>query len=140
MVRVPATASALAPPDRFTGSVWVGGITEGVGRGHARLAIVHFSPGARTAWHRHARGQTLRVTEGVGLVSSRDGEVIVMRPGDTVYTRGGVWHWHGAVADRFMSHLAMADSCADADGADVEWGAHVTDEEYAAATASGGAE
>ena len=42
------------------------------------------------------RTETLHVTEGVGLVQSRGGQLIVMRPGDTVYTPPGEWHWHGA--------------------------------------------
>ncbi|WP_405855608.1 hypothetical protein OG407_05735 [Streptomyces sp. NBC_01515] len=36
-----------------------------------RAAMVRFSPCARTAWHRHALGQTLHVTEGIGRRSSR---------------------------------------------------------------------
>ena len=47
------------------------------------------------------------MTDGVGLIQSRGGEVITMQPGDTVYTPPGEWHWHGASADSFMSHLAM---------------------------------
>ena len=96
-----------------------------------RVTTVRFTPSARTAWHRHAVGQTLHVTEGVGLVQSREGEVVVMRPGDTVYTPPGEWHWHGAAPDRFMSHLAMWE--APDPGAEVpesDWGDHVTDEEY----------
>jgi len=31
-------------------------------------ASVTFEPGARTAWHAHALGQTLTVTAGCGLV------------------------------------------------------------------------
>ena len=31
---------------------------------------VHFTPGARTAWHTHPNGQTIYVTEGVGLASA----------------------------------------------------------------------
>lgn len=49
-----------------------------------------------------------------------------MRPGDTVYTPPGEWHWHGASADSFMCHLAMWEDD------DATWGEHVTDEEYAA--------
>jgi quercetin dioxygenase-like cupin family protein len=41
-----------------------------------RVNVVRFTPGARTAWHSHAIGQTLHVTESRGLIQSRDGEVI----------------------------------------------------------------
>ncbi len=51
------------------------------------VSLVRFTPGARTNWHSHAVGQTLHVTDGTGLVVTRDGIVIRMRPGDTVYLR-----------------------------------------------------
>ena len=46
---------------------------------------VHFTPGARTAWHTHPNGQTIWVTEGVGLAQRRGGPVEVIRPGDRVF-------------------------------------------------------
>jgi quercetin dioxygenase-like cupin family protein len=132
MVMLPAPSTVKAAPDRFTGDVWVDGITAGAGPGTATLATVRFSPGARTAWHCHANGQTLHVTDGVGVVQTRDGHTIVMRPGDTVYTPPGVWHWHGAAPGSFMTHLALSLA-----GGEVEWGDHVTGEEYDAATRTG---
>ncbi|MFI5882324.1 cupin domain-containing protein [Streptomyces sp. NPDC051554] len=78
--------SAKAPPERFTGDVWVDTIAEAEEPSRLCAAMVRFSPCARTAWHRHALGQTLHVTEGVGLVQTRGGDVMVMRPGDTVHT------------------------------------------------------
>jgi hypothetical protein len=53
-----------------------------------------------------------------------------MRPGDTVHTPPGEEHWHGALPDHFMTHLAMWEDD------DATWGEHVTDDEYAAATRS----
>jgi quercetin dioxygenase-like cupin family protein len=50
-----------------------------------------------------------------------------MRPGDSVYTPPGEEHWHGALPDHFMTHLAMWEDD------DATWGAHVTDDEYDAA-------
>ena len=134
MIRLPVTSTVKAPGDRFTGEAWVDTITGGARPGSARLAAVRFSPGARTAWHRHALGQTLHVTDGFGLVQTKDGQLIPMRPGDTVYTPPGVWHWHGALPGRFMTHLALADSCTEPGAADVEWGDLVTDAEYIVAT------
>ncbi|WP_335755273.1 cupin domain-containing protein [Streptomyces niveus] len=93
--------SSKGPAERFTGDVWVDMIAEGVAPSRLRVGVVRFAPCARTAWHRHAVGQTLHVTEGVGLVQARDGEVMVMRPGYTVHTPPGVWHWHGAAPDHF---------------------------------------
>jgi quercetin dioxygenase-like cupin family protein len=71
------------------------------------VAKVRFTPGARSNWHSHALGQTLHVTEGVGLVRNRGGEIIEIRPGDTIYTPPGEEHWHGATPDDYMEHLAM---------------------------------
>lgn len=131
MVVLSVPATVKAPAERFTGDVWVDGITGGSGPGAATLAAVRFSPGARTAWHRHENGQTLHVTEGVGIVQSREGQTILMRPGDTVETPPGVWHWHGAAQEAFMSHLALSTA-----GGEVDWGDHVTDDEYADAATS----
>lgn len=85
----------------------------------------------RTAWHRHANGQLLHVTEGTGLTQVRGGELVVIPPGDTVWCPADVWHWHGAAPDHFMTHLAIWDSLADGrQGPETEWSEHVTEEQY----------
>ncbi|WP_229119189.1 (R)-mandelonitrile lyase [Enemella evansiae] len=91
-------------------------------------AHVRFAPGARTAWHRHPKGQTLYVTDGIGLVCLRGGEPQEIRPGDVVYIEPGEEHWHGATPDRFMAHVAIQE--ADGQGEVVTWLDHVTDEDY----------
>jgi quercetin dioxygenase-like cupin family protein len=68
------------------------------------MGAVRFPPGARTASHSHPLGQALHVTEGLGVVQTRDGQVLTMHPGDTVVSPAGEGHWHGAL-DRFMTHL-----------------------------------
>jgi quercetin dioxygenase-like cupin family protein len=122
--------SSKGAAERFSGDVWVDMIAEGRAPSRLRAGVVRFSPCARTAWHRHAVGQTLHVTEGIGLVQTRTGEVIVLRPGDTVFTPPGEWHWHGADPEYFMTHLAISETSGDPSLLDVEWGAHVTDGEY----------
>jgi quercetin dioxygenase-like cupin family protein len=123
--------SAKGPASMFNGDVWFDVIAKGSEPSRLRVNLVRFAPGARTAWHRHAMGQTLHVTEGMGLVQSRGGELVVMRPGDTVWTPAGEWHWHGAAADHFMCHLAMWEGPADQQTPETEWGEHITDDEYA---------
>ena len=118
--------SVPGPAEWFTGVVHFDVIAPGTAS-RGKVNAVHFAPGARTAWHRHANGQTLHVTEGVGVVATRD-EVIIMRPGDTVHTPPGEKHWHGALPDQFMAHLAMWEDD------DATWGDHVTDDEYDQAT------
>lgn len=118
------------PAERFTGDVYLDVVARGDEPSRLRVNAVHFTPGARTAWHSHAVGQTLHVTEGVGLVQSRGDEVVEIRPGDTVHTPPGEWHWHGATPDHFMTHLAMWDAPSDAAVAESDWGALVSDQEY----------
>lgn len=114
--------------DFFTGLVYIDEITDRSVHSRIRVNTVRFAPGARTAWHRHALGQTLRVTDGVGRAQARGGQVVTIRPGDTVYTSPGEWHWHGAAPDTVMVHLAIWE--APEVGAETDWGEHVTDAEY----------
>jgi quercetin dioxygenase-like cupin family protein len=122
--------SVKGPAQMFTGDVWFDVIAQGSEPSRMRVNKVRFAPGARTAWHCHAVGQTLHVTEGIGLVQSRGGDVVVMRPGDTIYTPPGEWHWHGAAPDHFMSHLAMWEGPGEGQGPESEWGELVRDDEY----------
>ena len=128
MEKLTKQPSVKGPETMFTGDVYFDVIAQGQAPSRIRVNAVHFAPGARTAWHSHAVGQTLHVTEGVGLVQARGGEVIVMRPGDTIYTPPGEWHWHGATPDHVMTHLAIWDGTDS--GPESEWGDLVTDEEY----------
>jgi quercetin dioxygenase-like cupin family protein len=129
-----AVETAAGPSDWFTGKVYVDRIATPTGPSRLSASSVHFTPGARTAWHTHPNGQTISVVEGVGLAQRRGGPVEVIRPGDRVFFEPGEEHWHGAAPDRFMTHLAMLD--VDDDGNSATWGDHVTDEEYNAAPTS----
>jgi quercetin dioxygenase-like cupin family protein len=126
----PVNDTAKGPAATFTGDVYVTPLAPATEPARLTGALVCFAPGARTFWHTHERGQTLYVTEGVGLVASRDGTVTRIRPGDTVTIGAGEEHWHGANATTFMSHLALV-TAGDADP--TTWLQAVTDEEYAAA-------
>jgi len=119
------------PADWFTGDVYVDTIAAPSPPARVAAALVHFTPGARTAWHTHPLGQTIFVTEGVGACQREGGPVEIIRPGDRVFFEPGENHWHGATADRFMVHVAMQE--ADDSGSPVVWGEHVSDEEYSAA-------
>jgi quercetin dioxygenase-like cupin family protein len=121
---LPRQPSTKGPAAMFTGDVWFDVIARGEEPSRVRVNTVRFAPGARTAWHSHALGQTLHVTDGVGLVQSRGGDVTVIRPGDVIYTPPGEEHWHGAARDTFMVHTAIWE------GDDATWGDHVTDDEY----------
>lgn len=57
------------PFDRFTGDVWLDPIAHPRTDGQRMfVAKVRFAPGARTAWHSYARGQTLHITQGVAWI------------------------------------------------------------------------
>ena len=121
------------PSEWFTGAVYVDPVAAPSEGSRLSASSVHFTPGARTAWHAHPNGQTIWVTEGLGLVQRRGGQVEVIRPGDRVFFEPGEDHWHGATPDRFMTHVAMLE--VDDAGSPATWGDHVTDEEYVAAPA-----
>jgi quercetin dioxygenase-like cupin family protein len=118
------------PAEWFTGTVLIDPVAVPQGPSRLSASAVHFTPGARTAWHKHPNGQTIFVTEGIGRAQRRGGPVEVIRPGDRVFFEPGEDHWHGAAPDRFMTHLAMQQ--VDDDGNAATWGPHVTDEEYSA--------
>jgi quercetin dioxygenase-like cupin family protein len=120
------------PSEWFTGTVFVDTVAVPSSPSRLSASSVHFTPGARTAWHTHPNGQTIFVTEGIGLAQRRGGPVELIRPGDRVFFEPGEEHWHGAVPNRFMTHLAMLD--VDDEGNNAVWGDHVTEEEYAAAS------
>lgn len=119
------------PSDWFTGDVYLDPVATPSGPSQVSASCVHFTPGARTAWHTHPNGQTIWVLDGVGLCQRRGGAIEVIRPGDRVFFEPGEEHWHGASATRFMAHLAMLQP--DDAGNNADWGNHVTDEEYGAA-------
>lgn len=116
------------PGDWFAGNVHIDVVSMPSPTSRVMGGIVHFAPGARTAWHTHPAGQTIFVTEGVGLVQREGGPVEEVRPGDRVYIEPGENHWHGAIPTRFHTQLAYQE--ADDSGSHTTWGRHLTDDEY----------
>ncbi|MCO5221458.1 MAG: cupin domain-containing protein [Thermomicrobiales bacterium] len=121
-------ATRKGPAEWFTGDVYIDVVAEPESTSRAGAFNVHFTPGARTAWHTHPHGQTIFVLEGVGRCQRKGGPVETIMPGDRAFFEPGEEHWHGAAPDRFMAHIAIAQ--ADDQGSTVTWGAHVTDAEY----------
>ena len=83
------------PGDWFTGAVYIDAVATPSEPSRLAASSVHFSPGARTAWHTHPNGQTIYVTEGLGLCQRRGGPIEMIRPGDRVFFEPGEEHWHG---------------------------------------------
>ena len=127
----PAAPTIKNPAEQFAGDVWVDFLaTPHEADQRMGVAIVRFAPGGRTAWHSHARGQYVRVTDGVARFGHRDGTIIEVHAGQTLYTPPGEDHWHAAAPDCFMQHIAMFEAGDDPDTSTV-WKEHVTDEQYA---------
>lgn len=123
--------TARGSSEWFTGEVYVDAVAAPTHGSRLSASSVHFTPGARTAWHTHPNGQNIYVIEGVGLAQKRGGPAEVIRPGDRVFFAPGEEHWHGATATRFMTHIAMLE--VDNEGRNATWGPHVTEQEYASA-------
>lgn len=126
----PTPPTVKNPPEQFTGDVYLDMIAAPQDSAQRMIVSkVRFLPGARTAWHSHARGQTLHVTEGTALMGTRDGTVIEVHAGQTVYTPPGEEHWHGATPESYMEHLAMLENTDDP-STTTTWLEHVTDADY----------
>jgi quercetin dioxygenase-like cupin family protein len=121
----PARRTVKNPPEQFAGDVW---LTPIVGPHDAdqrtTVGLVRFAPGARTAWHSHARGQYLHILSGTALIGGRDGTVLEGHAGQTIYTPPGEEHWHGATPDDFMEHYAILEA-ADDPTSTTQWMEHV---------------
>jgi quercetin dioxygenase-like cupin family protein len=95
------------------------------------MANVTFEPGCRNNWHIHhadkGGGQILVCTAGEGVYQEWGKEPQILHPGDVVYIKPGVKHYHGAAADSWFSHIAVecpGENCSN------EWCEPVTDEQY----------
>lgn len=121
------------PAEFFTGKVTVTGQFQRPAPSRVSGGIVHFEPGARSAWHTHPAGQTLIVTEGVGWTQIEGGGKYEFHAGDILWCPADKKHWHGATAHDSMTHIAIQDMV---DGKNVVWMEKVTDEEYLAPLAS----
>lgn len=91
------------------------------------LHYVVFEPDVINAWHTHAGGQVLIVTDGVGYHQIEGQPVEVLHPGDVAMCPPGVKHWHGAAPNSRFAHLA-ANTNPDKPG--VEWFGILSKEEY----------
>ena len=128
ITRVGTTPSMVGPADWFTGNVRVDSLFPSDGGRHSNGGVVTFEPAARTHWHTHPSGQTIIITQGLGLVQRENGAVEEVRPGDVVFFEVGEKHWHGASPKVGMTHIAITEVL---DGKAVEWLEPVTDEQYA---------
>lgn len=123
-----------APAENFTGVVLQDPVFVGTAPSRMRATHVHFTPGARTAWHSHPVGQVLYAVSGVGRVQLEGEDVQVLNPGDTAMIPPNTRHWHGAAPDMLFTHLAMSEVNDKGEG--TSWFEHVSDADYAKTPAS----
>lgn len=116
-----------APADRgsFTAGVQVSAILPALTPAGMRASRFVYEPGARSHWHTHEGEQALYVVAGRGLVQREGHEVgRVVHPGSWVHVEPGERHWHGAMHDDVLVHLAITATGGTA------WHEPVTDEDY----------
>ncbi|MNH07521.1 Cupin domain protein [compost metagenome] len=129
VVRNGEQAAIMGAPGNFVGNARIDPLFPVRAPSKVSAGAVTFQPGARSVWHTHPLGQTLVVTAGMGWIQQENGEKIVIKPGDVIWTPPGVKHWHGATATTGMSHIAIQESL---DGKNVEWLEPVTEAQYEA--------
>ena len=112
------------PSEWFTGSVYIDTITAPSVASPIGAAAVHFTPGARTAWHSHDRGQLLMVEEGRMRAQQRGQPIKEFGAGESEYTAPNVVHWHGAAAGQALVQLNVGF------GGGAKWFEDVSDAEY----------
>lgn len=129
IVRKADQTTAEGSSEYFTGKVTITGHFEREAPSRLTGAIVHFEPGARTAWHTHPLGQTLIVTDGVGWTQVEGGPKLEFFAGDVLWCPPEHKHWHGATPHQPMTHIAVQEA---KDGKVVTWLEHVSDDQYLA--------
>ncbi len=130
-----ANMFALGMPNKmfskyFSGNSFLNPLTK-PGECPLFLANVTFEPGCRNNWHiHHAKsggGQMLLCTAGEGWYQEEGKKPVSLAEGSFVYIPAGVKHWHGAKADSWFSHIALAIL---GDDSKNEWLEPVSDEAY----------
>lgn len=112
----------------FTGNARIDRLYPANNKMRSNGTSITFEPGARTHWHVHPVGQVLIITSGLGRTQEWGKPVQEIRPGDVVICPAGIKHWHGAAANKSMTHIEINE--AEEPGNVVEWMEPVSDEQY----------
>jgi quercetin dioxygenase-like cupin family protein len=112
---------SLPGPDTVTGEMMLDRLLSAK---NVAVSSVVFKPGARTYWHSHDEGQLFVISNGRGMVATRDGQKQVVEAGDLVYAPPGEEHWHGAAPDSFLVYTVVSLGR-------TEWAEEVAEQAYA---------
>ncbi len=88
------------------GPVYRSLLVDGKASGGYSIAVVNYSTGSQLNWHKHDSEQILYVTEGKGILATRQKENIVT-PGMVIVIPAGEIHTHGATKDSSFTHIAF---------------------------------
>jgi quercetin dioxygenase-like cupin family protein len=113
--------------EHFVGTAWVETLVPMDSIFNCQIANVTFEPGARNNWHKHPGGQILLVTGGIGYYQEEGKLARIIQEGDVVKIYPDVKHWHGAVSDSWLVHIAVITN---PQKGDAVWLEPVKDEEY----------
>ncbi len=95
------------------------------------VANVTFEPGCRNNWHIHQAsqggGQILLAVSGIGIYQEWNESPRILKPGDVVYIKPGVKHWHGASLNSWFAHIAIE---IPGENASTKWLEAVNNEDY----------
>jgi quercetin dioxygenase-like cupin family protein len=115
------------PKEWFTGNAFLAPLVSKDKNNDFSAGSVTFEQKARTNWHTHPRGQVLLVISGEGWYQERGQRARIIKKGDVVNIPENVEHWHGASADKAMTHIAITNY---KDEVQVTWLKPVTEEEF----------
>lgn len=116
-----------APADWFTGTVYLQPLAPKTENNNFSIGSVTFEPGARSVWHTHPAGQTLLVTNGVGLYQEKGKPIKTLHKGDVILCDPDIEHWHVASPESQMTHIAITNFKGESS---VTWLEPVTEEQY----------
>jgi quercetin dioxygenase-like cupin family protein len=102
--------TTIAPSENFMGQVFLDQFVSAEGPSRLNATAVTFSPGARTAWHKHGFRQILIATVGQGFVQVEGKPARSLHPGDVAIVPPNVVHWHGAAGGSLFTHIALLES------------------------------
>lgn len=104
---VKAALSPEGDPVVEKGPVYFRRLSDNKTWGGTGALLATFCPGSKLRFHTHSVEQILFVTDGKGIIATKDKEYVVT-PGMIVFIPAGEEHWHGAAKDSIFTHLAFS--------------------------------